>query len=80
MSVSNRPFTLFYGESAKFLVFAENYHVRSRASSVTAATRAAIARIHLQGDAARVDIYDQDMYHCATVRKVKSCIEVSFSD
>jgi hypothetical protein len=59
-----RPFLLFYGEHPGKQVTEENYHLRTRCSTMTGALCAGIRRLHHRGDATRVDIYDiAGIYH-----------------
>ena len=74
-----RPFTLYYGESRRVQVGEHNYHVRSRATTLIAAVRAALRRLHVTGDAQRVDVYDTIKYHLATIVVRNHGIEVIFT-
>lgn len=80
MQVRKRPFTLFYGEAPRTRVDASNYHVRSRATCLAAAIRAAISRLHVTCDAIRVDVYDLDNWHCATITRTTKGYDVKLTD
>lgn len=79
MTVRKRPFVLFYGESTRTQVTEHNYHLRSRATSVISAIRAALTRMHMVEDCARVDVYDIDMFHVATIVQRNAGFEVKFT-
>lgn len=79
--VRKRPFTLFYGESTRVRVDTGNYHMRSRATCIAATMRAAITRLHITCDAKRVDVYDLDDWHVATItRKLAGGYDIKFTD
>lgn len=77
---SHRPIALFYGEDVNKAVTESNYHVRSRSTSLVNAIRAAIRRIHVKGDAARVDVYDMINHPLATITAYQQGYVVSITD
>jgi hypothetical protein len=79
MTIRKRPFVVFYGESTRTQVAEHNYHVRSRAASVITAIRAALTRMHMVEDCSRVDVYDIDMFHVATIVHRGNGFEVKFT-
>ncbi len=74
-----RPFALFYGESPRKQVNGGNYHLRSKCSTLTGALRAAVVRLHVRGDAARVDIYDILDNHLGFVCMTPTGMKIDFT-
>ncbi len=74
-----RPFALFYGENPHKPVTAANYHQRSKCGSLTGALRAAVVRLHVRGDSARVDIYDILDNHLGFVALLPTGMRIDFT-
>ena len=75
-----RPFSLYYGETTRAQIDSSNYHVRSRVTNLIAAVRAATTRIHCIRDAARVDVYDINGWHVATISARGTGIDIKFTE
>ena len=82
-SCHKRPFQLFYGQSARGIVWESNYSKRSHATSLVAAVRAAISGMHsvqFLTPLLRVDVYEQDYGHLATITKKDDGFKIRFTD